>query len=115
MEIIHLPRGEGKTEELLRHLRYDPGAIMIVANEQRRVHTVARLVANGMPTHAADSRVVRVDSWLKTGKTWKINERLVIDDLEDVLYQLLGQTVKVVTATKEEGNGSTANNRNRVS
>ena len=88
MHLINKPRGFGKTQALVQMLKEDDNAIMLVSSYQR-----AKQITDlyGIPR----SRVLKADPESLRGLPR--SNRYLVDDIDIVLYSLLGVPVDTGT------------------
>lgn len=94
MDLMYAPRRAGKTSAALERLLHDPEALLVVVDRQRRIHTVRTaeaLYRDQLEAAAWASfvqRIVTLDQ-LRDLHGAARYERLLVDDAETVLQQLL--------------------------
>ena len=100
MQIIDLPRGMGKTTALLRWLHEGQDHVLLVSNSVQ-AETLMRAFASlgGTSLLDAQSRVVTPAN-LHTLRGRKVV--VGIDELDSVLWALIGSPVAIATWTSEE-------------
>lgn len=103
MKIISMDRQSGKTTEMLNHLKYDPRTILLVSSESQAHSIRAELVRKGSMTNSeAHNRVFSTRGANLTSKLKGLPQDsvIVIDELDSVLYSLIGLPVKTATITE---------------
>lgn len=123
MEVLSTPRGDGKTTKLITILLEEPNSVMIVSTTQRKevtrpivqmvmqrkdlLHVVRDDQNRPIPQESPGQRIEKVMERIITcdelrrlrgGRTLQ-RKKVMVDDLEDVLWFFLGEPVVLATTT----------------